>query len=114
MQMKSWAKEFANAALKARVRTPPTLSCAEFEGLCSVFRYFDQDGSGHLSLDELVEQGLIYEDQKAVYLREWDRDGDGKVGLMELRNDVPFRLPRKRQGHDWEHYRRCKSIFRSE
>merc|ERR1740121_1400778 len=83
-QMKLWSKEFMNAAVKARVKTPPTLPASELEGLCSVFKHFDQDASGELTLDELIEQGLIYEEQKEQYLRDWDRDGDGTLSLLEF------------------------------
>lgn len=69
---------------KNRVKTPPLLDAAELDGLISVFRHFDDDNSGEVSLEELVEKGLIYEDQSEAYFEEWDANGDGCLNLLEF------------------------------
>mmetsp|Transcript_149772 Transcript_149772/g.480995 ORF Transcript_149772/g.480995 Transcript_149772/m.480995 type:complete len:535 (+) Transcript_149772:1-1605(+) len=83
-EMRKWCKEFSKAVDKKRVRTPPVLPLAEFEGLCSVFQFFDDDGSGSVQMDELISKGLIYEDQAEQYKLEWDTNGDGVLDLYEF------------------------------
>mmetsp|Transcript_5726 Transcript_5726/g.10206 ORF Transcript_5726/g.10206 Transcript_5726/m.10206 type:complete len:703 (-) Transcript_5726:87-2195(-) len=83
-QMKQWCKELASQAQQQRVKTPPVLSAAECEGLASVFRHFDDDDSGSVSIEELIGKGLIYEDQVDSYLLDWDRNGDGVLSLTEF------------------------------
>lgn len=82
--MRAWCKEFSKETHKNRVNPPPILPTEDFEGLCSVFRYFDDDCSGEVLLDELVAKGLIYEDQAAIYFRDWDKNGDGSLDLLEF------------------------------
>lgn len=83
-EMRRWTQEFLRAARRRRVEPPPVLPEADFEGLCSVFRYFDEDGSGEVLMDELVSRGLIYEDQADSYFRQWDKNGDGVLDLLEF------------------------------
>eukprot|EP00444_Apocalathium_aciculiferum_P001988 CAMPEP_0183417192 /NCGR_PEP_ID=MMETSP0370-20130417/24269_1 /TAXON_ID=268820 /ORGANISM="Peridinium aciculiferum, Strain PAER-2" /LENGTH=328 /DNA_ID=CAMNT_0025600759 /DNA_START=1 /DNA_END=987 /DNA_ORIENTATION=+ len=83
-EMRKWCKEFSKAVDKKRVRTPPVLPLAEFEGLCSVFQFFDDDCSGSVQMDELISKGLIYEDQAEQYRLEWDTNGDGVLDLYEF------------------------------
>jgi len=79
-----WCKEFEKNAASSRVRTPPILDPDEFEGLCSAFKHFDEDGSGEVTLEELVTKGLIYADQVEQYRKEWDRNGDGSFDMNEF------------------------------
>eukprot|EP00929_Paragymnodinium_shiwhaense_P053009 TRINITY_DN26543_c0_g1_i1.p1 TRINITY_DN26543_c0_g1~~TRINITY_DN26543_c0_g1_i1.p1 ORF type:complete len:811 (-),score=201.87 TRINITY_DN26543_c0_g1_i1:189-2621(-) len=83
-QMTRWVKEFEKTQASARVGSPPVLSRDEFEGLCGVFRHFDDDNSGEVTLEELVLKGLIYQDQIEDYRREWDRNGDGTFDMLEF------------------------------
>jgi len=69
---------------RARVSTPPIVDHTEYDGLRSVFEFFDEDGSGEVSLDELVTKGLIYADQTDAYQRDWDRNGDGAFNMFEF------------------------------
>jgi len=82
--MSKMFKEYGRQSLRTRVKTPELLHPLEFEGLCSVFKHFDDDSSGEVSLDELVAKGLIYADQKEAYRREWDRNGDGCFDMFEF------------------------------
>lgn len=83
-RLKKAAFQTQRNAQKARVKTPPALEPQQFEDLCSVFHYFDDDGSGDLTLEELAASGLIYEDQVEAYTREWDRTGDGHFDVLEF------------------------------
>mmetsp|Transcript_3726 Transcript_3726/g.7625 ORF Transcript_3726/g.7625 Transcript_3726/m.7625 type:complete len:772 (+) Transcript_3726:195-2510(+) len=83
-EMRKWFREFAKSADRKRVKSPPVLPESDFEGLCSVFRYFDDDNSGEVMIEELVTKGLIYEDQAPAYFRDWDRNGDGSLDLLEF------------------------------
>lgn len=83
-QMKAWMRDTAAFSHRNRVKTPPLLDPAELDGLKSVFRHFDDDNSGEVSMEELVEKGLIYEDQAEAYFEEWDQNGDGCLNLEEF------------------------------
>merc|ERR1740121_1387235 len=69
---------------KNRVKTPPLLPASELNALFAVFRHFDGDRSGKVSLEELVENGLMYEDMATDIFRDWDRDGDGTLDRYEF------------------------------
>jgi len=77
-------RDVAITAARQRIKAPPVLPKSEFDGLCSVFQLFDQDSSGHVSFDELIAQGVIYEYQHEQYRKEWDRNGDGELDLLEF------------------------------
>lgn len=82
--MRSWCKDFVASADMRRAKTPPLLPQADYQGLCSVFDYFDEDRNGTIRLEELVSKGLIYEEQAPAYFRQWDRNGDGLLDLLEF------------------------------
>eukprot|EP00747_Dinoflagellata_sp_TGD_P127722 gnl/TRDRNA2_/TRDRNA2_174442_c6_seq22.p1 gnl/TRDRNA2_/TRDRNA2_174442_c6~~gnl/TRDRNA2_/TRDRNA2_174442_c6_seq22.p1 ORF type:complete len:816 (+),score=152.94 gnl/TRDRNA2_/TRDRNA2_174442_c6_seq22:91-2538(+) len=82
--MKKWCHEFAAATAKARVKTPPVLPAVELEALCSVFHAFDEDGSGSVTFEELIQKGLIYEDNADDFVKEWDINGDGELNCLEF------------------------------
>lgn len=67
-----------------RVKTPPVLSPAEYEGLKETFRYFDEDESGTVTYQELVRTGLLDQEQACRYMADWDRSGDGMVNEAEF------------------------------
>jgi hypothetical protein len=67
-----------------RIPTPPILPEAEFDGLCSVFRSFDDDGDGTVRLEELVEHGLIHAEAARSLFKDYDDDGDGRLDLLEF------------------------------
>lgn len=82
--MKIWCREFMRTAGKTRVRTPPLLPREEYDGLCAVFHIFDEDGSGKVGMEELVSKGVIPEDEKARYMKEWDSNGDAELEMLEF------------------------------
>lgn len=82
--MKSWCKQFFEEARNARVSTPPLLQQGELDGLRSVFKHYDTEGTGCLSFDQLVTLGLIYKDQKEKCKEEWDSDGNGIIDIHEF------------------------------
>jgi len=69
---------------KNRIKTPPLLPASELNALFAVFRHFDGDRSGKVSLEELIESGLMYEDMASEMFRQWDRDGDGTLDKYEF------------------------------
>lgn len=75
-KMNKWIKEYV--ASMRRVPTPPVLSQSEYEGLIENFRFFDADGSGYVSVEELVSSGLLDKEQAQRYLAEWDEEGAGE------------------------------------
>lgn len=81
-KMKKIIKEQQRAA--KRVKTPPLLDPSEFEGLVQTFRHFDSDRSGTVSLQELVNCGLLDSDQAAQYMKDWDEDGSGELDELEF------------------------------
>lgn len=82
--MAKWCYDGDYTAAKVRVKTPPVLPKQDFDGLCSVFEYYDEDHSGMVSGDELLNKGLIYEDQMEALLKDWDQDGDGHLDVLEF------------------------------
>lgn len=82
--MKTWCRELLKVAGRARVQTPPLLPPEEYDGLCAVFHIFDGDGSGKVDMEELVERGVIPEDEKPRYMKEWDSNGDGELEMLEF------------------------------
>lgn len=82
--MRKMCNEFMSATCRKRVKTPPVLPASEVDGLESVFRFFDEDRSGSVMLEELISKGLIYSDQAAQYIAEWDKNGDGCLDLKEF------------------------------
>jgi Ca2+-binding EF-hand superfamily protein len=81
-KMKKMVKE--QVRLMQRVKTPPLLDHSEFEGLVQTFRHFDADGSGTVSVQELVNCGLLDADQSEHYIKEWDEDGTGELNELEF------------------------------
>lgn len=82
--MKTWCRELMRVVGKSRVKTPPLLPPEEYDGLCAVFHIFDMDGSGKVGMEELVERGVIPEDDKPRYMKEWDCNGDGELEMLEF------------------------------
>jgi len=83
-QMKQWCREKAMRESRSKIKPPPLLPKEELEGLRSVFMLFDSDGDGRVDFEELVREGVIYEDQRDQYTREWDHNGDGSLDLYEF------------------------------
>lgn len=81
--MKQWCQEFAVEANKSRILPPPVLPRSELEGLCSVFKLFDTDGSNSLTLAEMAKHGLIDED-RIEDCQEWDKTGNGSLDMQEF------------------------------
>ena len=74
---------------EARTQTPVTL-CPEMKAtLQEVFRLFDTDESGYISVMELMSvfRSLgqhISEEESSGLIRQLDRDGDGKISFNEF------------------------------
>lgn len=81
--MKTWVNELELSSWR---RDPPKqLSKDEFEGLAAVFRFFDTDKSGSITVEELVLSGFIDKDQAAKMVLEVDgHDGDGELCMLEF------------------------------
>jgi len=83
-EMTSWCQGMVDSARNTRVSTPPVLDQDEFDGLCSVFRHYDEDGVGEIPFDRLVAVGLIYADEVVRWREEWDADGNGMLDMLEF------------------------------
>jgi Ca2+-binding EF-hand superfamily protein len=82
-EMQQWCKEFAEDSMRREL--PPTvLDAVEFEGLCSVFRHYDQEKAGALSFGKLVSTGLIRLDEVDAFRQDWDKDGNGLLDMSEF------------------------------
>lgn len=82
--MKTVCEEMAVQNSKWRVPSPRVLPQEELDELRAVFRHFDKDGSGEVSLDELVHNGLLDKDLAYKYFHEVDVNQDGKLDVMEF------------------------------
>jgi Ca2+-binding EF-hand superfamily protein len=82
--MKEWFHEISEEASRMRVSPPAVLDSTEYQDLCEVFRYFDAEKCGRLSLENLVSLGIIYPDQLAKACKEWDGNGDGMLDEAEF------------------------------
>jgi len=81
--MKGWVNEFELTTW--RTATPKQLAKEEFDALAAVFRFFDNDGSGSVTVDELIHSGLMDKDQARKYVMEVDGpDGDGELSILEF------------------------------
>lgn len=82
--MKTWCQEHVGEAARSRVLSPPALTKQDFEDLCIVFRHYDDGESGEILFDALVEKGLIYADQIETCKKDWDRNGNGLLDMLEF------------------------------
>jgi len=82
--MRLWCRDYLCTDDAKRMKTPPLLPQADFQGLCSVFEFFDEKRTGTIRLEDLVNKGLIYEEQASDYFKQWDRNGDGRLDLLEF------------------------------
>lgn len=81
--MKGWVNEFELTTW--RTSTPKQLPKEEFDSLAAVFRFFDDDGSGSVTIDELIHSGLMDKEQAHKIVMEADGpDGDGELQMLEF------------------------------
>eukprot|EP00747_Dinoflagellata_sp_TGD_P212859 gnl/TRDRNA2_/TRDRNA2_85894_c0_seq1.p1 gnl/TRDRNA2_/TRDRNA2_85894_c0~~gnl/TRDRNA2_/TRDRNA2_85894_c0_seq1.p1 ORF type:complete len:756 (-),score=147.77 gnl/TRDRNA2_/TRDRNA2_85894_c0_seq1:199-2466(-) len=83
-KMKTWFKAFELSDGSERVKTPPVLPKAELDALAAVFKHFDKDGSGTVTIEELIHSGLIDREQAYRYVSEVDQDGNGEIDSSEF------------------------------
>lgn len=82
--MRTWCKEFAEEERAARVATPPLLQQADLDDLKAVFHHYEEQGTGTISFDRLVELGLIVANEKYDCQKKWDLNGDGVLEIEEF------------------------------
>jgi len=81
--MRAWCRE--NAISAWRSPTPRKLAKDELEALSAVFRFFDNDSSGSVTIEELILSGLMDKETATRYMAEVDGpDGDGELNMMEF------------------------------
>lgn len=81
-QMKGICRELA--LTNWRLPPPKTLPKDELEALSAVFRHFDNDGSGSVTADELIDSGIMDKEQARKLVNEADDDGSGELSLIEF------------------------------
>lgn len=84
--MTDWTEEIIEECKQHRVEPPPVLDEEQYDGLCSIFKHYDQEykSTGELHFDYLVDVGLIYQDQIHKWREDWDADGNGMLDLEEF------------------------------
>eukprot|EP00927_Polykrikos_kofoidii_P040418 TRINITY_DN34557_c0_g1_i1.p1 TRINITY_DN34557_c0_g1~~TRINITY_DN34557_c0_g1_i1.p1 ORF type:complete len:629 (+),score=98.81 TRINITY_DN34557_c0_g1_i1:76-1962(+) len=81
--MKAWCNEIELTAWRAP--TPRHLSSEEFDALAAVFRYFDNDGSGSVTVEELVGSGLMDKEQAhACVMDAGGADEDAELSMLKF------------------------------
>lgn len=82
--MKLWCVEAAQCSPKWRVFTPRPMAREDLESLTAVFKSYDADGSGEVSLEELIRGGLLDSETADAFIRAADADGSGELSLQEF------------------------------
>jgi hypothetical protein len=82
--MKACFREISEEKAKVKVNPPPVLDKLEYHRMCEVFKFFDVEHSGKLSLGMLVSLGIIYVEQVEQTRHEWDSNGDGVIDMFEF------------------------------
>lgn len=81
VQMKSTIDE---AECAKRVPAPPVLPQEELNALIENFQYLDRDGSGNVTIMELVESGMVDADTATKNMELFDMDGSGELSVWEF------------------------------
>jgi hypothetical protein len=82
--MHRWMDNVASVLAGLRVKQPPVLSKGELEELTAVFEFFDADGSGTISFEEMISSGLLDKETAIRYMNDWDEDGSGVLSKAEF------------------------------
>eukprot|EP00397_Hematodinium_sp_SG-2012_P026153 GEMP01027375.1.p1 GENE.GEMP01027375.1~~GEMP01027375.1.p1 ORF type:complete len:464 (-),score=129.65 GEMP01027375.1:909-2300(-) len=82
--MKTWIDE--HQAQMCRVKTPQLIREDERLGLVELFRYFDTDRSGTLSMEELVSSQLLDREQATRYLADFQKSREDELNLDDFLN----------------------------
>jgi hypothetical protein len=81
--MKAWCNEMELTTW--RTATPTLLPKQDFDALAAVFKFFDNDQSGSVTLEELLLSGLVDKEQAQKLIQEADgADGDGTLDMIEF------------------------------
>ncbi|CAE7783198.1 unnamed protein product, partial [Symbiodinium pilosum] len=83
-QMKSWCNEINSTRDRWQVSPPPVLPAEEKAALQAVFNFFDKDGGGSVSANELILSGLIDKDYAKEFICVADTDGSGEIDMDEF------------------------------
>lgn len=80
--MKAQLDDFGSA--NHRRQTPPLISDDDLREMIENFQYFDKDASGSVTCQELLESGLLDEEQATRFMRDFDSDGSGEISVWEF------------------------------
>lgn len=82
--MRTWWEELLVDKASWRVPTPEVITEEELESLRAVFRFFDHDGSGGVSVNEFISSGLIDKEYAEKLIAEHDADSSECLEIMEF------------------------------
>ncbi|CAK9014991.1 unnamed protein product, partial [Durusdinium trenchii] len=82
-QMSAWCEEINNTRDKWQVTPPPVLPAEAKDALQAVFDYFDKDGGGKISANELVLSGLVDKAGASDFVRT-AAGPTGEIGLRDF------------------------------
>jgi len=66
------------------VPAPPVLPGEELEALIENFQYYDSDGSGAVTIQELLDSGMLDPDTAQKNMELFDLDGSGELNVWEF------------------------------
>lgn len=84
LAMRDGCRHIARAPATSRLPPPPLLGSEEYKDICLIFQSFDTLRAGELSLEDLVQVGLIYPDQIEKTREDWDGNKDGFLDMQEF------------------------------
>jgi len=79
--MWQWCTEQQTLRERSRIKPPPVMPKAEFEGLTSVFHLYDEDGGGTLEIEELFKHELIRNEEEK---QEMLKNGKKELNALEF------------------------------
>jgi len=80
--MKNWCLEDRNQKVRSRLKPPPVLPKAEYDGLVSVYHLYcrGQEDAELLHIDECVRHGVIFPEEK----QEWLKTRSAKLSILDF------------------------------
>lgn len=78
--MALWCREESMLKDKSRIKPPPVMAKADYEGLTSVYHLYNGDSKGLLHIDELLNNGIFQQEEK----REWCKTHSSELTVEDF------------------------------